>query len=583
MTPWEWSLAVLTVGPVVSCIAAVLLVRQQGERGSAAFLALAGLAGVSACVYGVVAEAPFTLQTSVFFSMVAAFDKFSAIVLLPFVLMVFIAGLTRMRPSTSNNVSSSGSLRAILFALLVMSVTWSVMVTNIVALAMSLMLMLGAMVALAAVDRVPRGTISRWFFVHSAGALAIIAGWFVLSSGALFNDFSTISYIAAQLDEARLAIAFALVLFGASLLANAWACVKAKESFIGMLATPELRATVRVALVVVPVYILLRMLLFVLPPLTAWYAIPVGAIGAIALMCGTMRLKVKTLQSTSSTHLAGLILLALATAVYFQATGAFDAMNAALFSALVMTIGGSLAVAAGEWALEEGRFGAGFALIQRVSVLGLPPSLLFMGQWLLLTTLLSALGSEHRLVAAVMVGTVLLLVKVMWRRAGVAVKETRAMTMTRDGEVMWSPALLLGVSTVGAFFVPWALNQIGAAPLTLAPTAWNAAIVSGDGALRLVIICGLSFGFAGVAWMFRNRAVQDTIVIHGESPSALAETRFTAFRRDIARLARQYLVMPVRAKATVAYQWYESHSHRVVSPAFLFVIVVILLTLVLAV
>lgn len=580
MTPWEWSLVALTIAPVVVCVSAVFLQKPQAERGSAAFLFIAGGGGVVAGLLGAVADAPFTQQTAVFFGMVAAVDKFSSILLLPFALTLAIGALTRW--SVPSQRGENVTLRWCALAALSMCVTGVMMVTNIVALAAALFGMVASLVVLAAVSGATRITITRWAFIHVSGVLSIIAGWFVLSSGALFNDFSTISYIAAELDTARLAIAFALILFGVCLFASAWVCGYTKVSLIRTLAEPMERAIAHVGFAIVPVYVLLRVLLFVLPPLTQWYAFPIVIVGLVAWICAKHRLAHQGFHATMPTHLAGTVLVMIGGAVYFQATGMYEAMNAVLFAAFLAVIGGSLALAAGEWNMRSGAYGSYLALAQSISAVGLPPSLFFVAQWMFVSAMLTNIGTMGRNAAAVVVVVLVLWFKAMWNRGKQAVKELH--TQQPASETHWPPIVLLVATVLGAFATPWALNRIGAAPLASAADTWSAAVISGGNMLRLIVLIGMIAAFTIIIWATRDRSKVDiALEYHEDAPRESAQSRMAAFRRDVARLSRQYLLVSYTMRAERIKQWFEHRAHRVISPGILFMLAVIVLVLIFAV
>lgn len=569
-------MAVVVLGPILVLFALWLLTREQSQTASAALLCLSGASGVLACGYGIVAVEPFFLPTNAFFMMVATFDTFSAMFFFPFALIVAALG---MRFGMQRVSAPRTHVQIIGAALLVIGVTWVMFSTNILGIAAALIVMVCGEACLASFS-------VRAVVLRSIGILSIATGLFILSSGALFNDFSTLAYIAAELDPARLIGAFAAVFFGVTILAGGWPFTRFVSRQMFAMPSKAERALVRAAYVIVPLYILIRTLLFILPPLTLWYAVPVGAIGVLTIR-SAMHFASKQRSCAETTFVvgAGAALFMLSAAMTFQALGLFEAMNVALFATLLHIVGVVIAGGTEEYAPNKGAIER---TVTGIALSALPPSVCFVSIWMFVSGIVVQQSALPRPLALWFVLGTLFLLATYGKRGYAVISDLRS-TLSRvdqPGSFTRDPSFLLlaTASTVGALFIPFIFFIIGAVPLTLGAETWQGAVVSGDGMLSTAILLLSLVVLSGGIWLVRDRTAHMAIqgVAEATSIQAFPETRMIMLRREIYKTAVQHVAAPVREYVQQLRTWHERHAATTMSPILGLMVLTVILTLAIA-
>jgi formate hydrogenlyase subunit 3/multisubunit Na+/H+ antiporter MnhD subunit len=576
MTLWEWSIAATVLGPVLAVIAMWFLAQKQAQAVSAAFFLLTGVAGMIASGYGIVAVEAFVLPTDVFFAMVATFDKFSAMFFFPFAAIVAALGL---RWYGQRETVQRTSLQVIGAAALVAGVTWALLSTNILGLVAALFLVVCGEVCLSSVT-------ARLVVLRSVGVLSIATGFFILSSGALFNDFATLTYIAAELDPTRFISAFSALFLGVVILSGGWPFSRAvcrRESTVPAGAE---RALVRSTYAVVPLYIFIRALLFILPPLTLWFAVSVSVVGVLTILSAThYASQRRAFADTSFVFGAGVALFMLSSAMAFQTLEMFEAMNIALFATLIHIVATVLSGGAEEHAPKTG-------VVERaamhVAILALPPSIIFVSLWMFVSNVAVERGSLPRALAVwFTIGTVFLLAAFV-RRGSAAIADLRSVLVHRDMSTPFtrdfSFILLVALAALGGLFVPFVLSAIGAGPLTVGAEAWHGAVVVRDSMLSvatlLIGLVALSAGF----WLLRDKA--SAVVVHdaAEEPGVVefAESRFAVLRREMYKIAVQRMAVPGLERVKRIQAWHEVRASKPVSPTMGLMLLAVILTLAIA-
>ncbi len=567
-------MAAVVLGPILAVMAMWFLSREQAQMASAVILGLVGVAGVLASGYAVLAPEPFLLPTGIFFAMVATFDKFSAMFFFPFALVLTALGVDWYVRRALVNLSVP---RVFAVALMTIGVTWTLLSTNILGVLAALTILVCGELCF-----VFRGAIHVVW--RATGILAIAIGLFILSSGALFNDFATLAYIAAELDVVRLTSAFASVLFGVSVLSGAWPFTRMLSRQVSAMDSGAERALIRSAFAVIPLYLFIRLILFILPPLTVWFAVPVSVIGVLTILSAThIASKYRVFQETSVMFGAGLSFFMMSGAMAFQALAMYEAMNVALFATILSVIAVVLAGSAEEHMPKEHAFAR---VAGAVASLGLPPSLMFVSVWMFASVMMTVLGALPQPLALWFVIGLLFFFGAMVRRGYDAVAQLRS--MLADGQARstaersFSFLLLTCIATLGALFVPFVLAAIGAGPLTLGAETWNGAVVAGDGLLRLGPLLVGIIGLSTVFWAFRDKTATSSFVVacaEEKETTERAESRATMVFREMRKVFMQHAVTPTLEKIQKFHAWHDAHASKPVSPAFGLMLLTVILTL----
>jgi hypothetical protein len=534
---------------------------------------------------GAVAESPFTLPTNFFYTMTAALDKFSAIFLLPLGFVLLLAG--KMAWMKARNSSDHDGIAQASLALLAIGSTWCLLSGNILGMAAALWVFgLGKAIAIARVHRNAEGqSFVRLVVPVFFGALAITAGLFVASSGALFSDFSTLAYIAAEIDVTHLALSFGLIIIGIVAFADAFGCGTAKKETHPLPATNQ--ALVSVGEMVIPLYVLARLLLFIYPPLTLWHALPVAVVALIGLVVASW--KHNTDRVTTM-----LALLMLAGAMTFQSLTLYEAMNTALFAALITIVGGGISIVGSAVQTQTGQkdrkeSAARTALTLAAS--GLAPSTLFVATWMFTAVLIEQSHAVPMRVAVASAASLAVIVWALWQIIRYGAGKIRSIISAAPHETGSSHERLLmmvvaGVSLVIPFLIPNALLAIGAQPMTNGVGTWLSAVATGGAELRFFVLLALCVGAALFTRVFRTPETGSALVLPGDVtevrlPEAIT-ARWSALCLSVQRLAKRYAVMLTHTGITRVRTWADHHAHATTYVAIILMMVTAVLTLIIA-
>ncbi len=566
MTPFLWCFLVLTAGPVVSLFAVWLLHPSLAHRVANVFLVASGIGGVVASVYQVLAEAPFELSTSVFFGMVASFDKFSALFLLPSVFVVAV--LAFLAWSQIRDEKLPGRVMHSALVLLTIGITWTVLAGNIIGFIAALLVFgVGKALSFIYSGRQEGSRLVMILAPYFLGCLLLAAGLFVASSGALFSPFTSLTYIANELDPTRLMLSFGLIVLGVIAINNSFASKKV------LLAYNELpnfqRALINIGEITLPLYILARLVLFIFPAFSIWYVLPVGIIALLGMM-----------KSVRNNNLAGfyaaLGLLMFVTAMTFQTLALYEAMNAVLFGMIISLIGAGISVTAEAVArssLESDKFEKSAKIVIIAVSLGLLPSCLFIAQWLFGSSILSNALVMPRYIALgllmALVGTLISTWILVYKNVG----RIREIISSNPAIQYLTPVrqIIIGLAAIGAiipFFIPKMLNAIGATPLTNDVDVWQAGLVAGDATLRLGVIALLSIGAAAFVWFFRIPSVDQPLLMAEveaieppPEPSSMSN-KCMVWCSKHTNTVNHKVIMPVQVKIVKIRTWYDGQSDK---------------------
>lgn len=538
MTPFESSLYVAFVSPVVAIIVALFFKKAIASQWNPLLIALAGIGGTVAGAYGAVAETPFTVAVPMFYGMTIALDRFSAIFFLGISIVIAAVGMFAIAYNAKHQNEDVKLRRmGIGTALCVIGAQWVMLSGNIVGFVTAWeVLMLAVFFLILNHKSENSPTVAMQFF---AGALlsstAIIAGFFILSSGALFSDFGTLAYLANQIDPQTLAIGYGLLLFGfaatvAAVPFHAWFAntVSAVPSHIGAL----LRAT----LSGVAFYGFIRCILFILPPLSLWFALPVLIIGALSMIVGALRshaeIDVKRIISAMSVQNFGVVFLMVAGAMAMQSLAQYDAMNVMLFAAFIqMTVN---TIATSGLFLVEGSLPSGSimnlgGLAKRMpkltvatatllaAAVGLPPFATFTSAWMFTTTLGTVFHALETPYAVTAIVLLVLFVLSMIIAVSAALRFFMAVFLgvSRSGsdeavsepsDAALTPIVLLALfALLSGVALPQLLVMMGADPLTSDAGTFMGGIVTAAGTLRMSVVGLVVLVAVIIAWYFRAK------------------------------------------------------------------------------
>ncbi len=534
MTPLENSLYVASVAPVLAIVVSTVLRPAVSARWNAILLALSGIGGVVAGAYGAVAETPFTMAVPMFYGMTIALDRFSAIFFLGISLAIAVAGLCALSQIGKHHDAGNVRMLGILGGLLVVSLQWTLLAGNIIGFVTAWATM---MLAAFLLQRIVRNTAEttglQFLAIAQVSTIAIASGLFVLSSGALFSDFGTLAYVAGQLSVTNLIVAYGLLFLG---FAAAMGAFPFHRGFISAVTHVPAHIAVlfRGGLSGVALYGFIRCILFILPPLSIWYSLPVAVIGALTMLCGAFcALNEKSVQrivAYLSVSSIGLTALMVAGAMAFQALAIYDAMNVMLFAAfiqltinviatsglfLVADVIGSDLHTSGGLAKTLPKFTiTTFVLL--FGTVGFPPSAAFTSIWMAGSTFQAMFSSAPvAAIALLVVGILsifLMIAAILRVIIGVFFGESRGGVDARVSEpsdAQLAPIVLLALLTfVSGFALPQLLVSIGADPLTDSAGTFNGGIVTAFGTLRMGTIGLLVLGIGGVKWYFRDSILE---------------------------------------------------------------------------
>lgn len=593
MTPWEWSMLIAVTAPLGGCLAGLLWSGKRPVQGAAAFFLLGGVAAFFASCFGLISTETFALPTGVFFEVTLAFDKFSAMFLLPFSLIISAVSFEAMRGGEDDASRPRLLARVFASAGVILGFFGVLVTTNVLSLAASLGVILASVVVLAQSESLSSPSIIRWFARRFVGVVALISGLFVLSSGALFNDYATISYIAEQLESGRLIAAWALFIISLVFLADLWPIRSMCVRFAQEIKSPTSRALVTGVTTILPIYIFLRVLLFILPSLTLWFILPVGCLGALTLLRSMHCRSREKLQESTQSFLLGIVTLFLSTAAAFQALQLYDQMNVALFATLIAMIGGSLLLVAHEANREVCVTDRWKHILEHFAIHGMFPSFIFVSVWMMLSVTITSMPLASPIVASLLTIESLLAIAAITWRARIYLQSSRTHLLELRGQKCektcqrFGSWLLIAFSVVGTLWLPWGLDQIGATPLTTLPDAWNAGFVSGDATMSFGVLILVIAIVTLLVWASRNRTVTDRLEVElthdaDEKCLEVRAHRFLDLCRNGLRFVRSRILAPTMALYTKMRTWHDARAQKFFSPYIALLLIVLILTLVIA-
>jgi len=540
MTPFESSLYVALVAPVLALCVSVFFKKGITARWNPILLALSGIGGTVAAAYGAVAETPFTMVLPMFYGMTIALDRFSAIFFLGISIVVAAAGMFAMAYNTKHQ-NDAPRLRkmGIAAAILVIGAQWVMLAGNIIGfIAAWEVMMLAVFFLILNHQTDQKSSVALNFF---SGALlcstAVTAGFFILSSGALFSDFGTLAYLAGQADPQILAIGYGLLLFGfAATVAIApfhrWFSntISAVPSHIG--------ALIRASFSGVAFYGFIRCILFILPPLSLWYTLPLFIVGALSMFIGAFKshgeVDVKRIISAMSLQNFGVVFLMLGGAMALQALTQYDAMNVMLFAAFIQMTVSTIATSGllfvrnviskdsetisdlGGLAKRMPKLTAATAILLAAAV-GLPPFASFTSAWMFATTLGTVFHALETPYAVTAIVILVLFVLSMIIAISAALRFFMAVflgtsrsssdeTVSEPSDAALTPIVILALLTLlSGFALPQLLVMMGADPLTSDAGTFMGGVVTAAGTLRMSIIGLVILAIIIVKWYFRSK------------------------------------------------------------------------------
>ncbi len=538
MTPFESSLYVALVAPVLALVVSVFFKKGVAARWNPILIALSGIGGTVAGAYGAVAEAPFTMVVPMFYGMSIALDRFSAIFFLGISIVVAAAGMFAVAYSAKNHEDST-KLRnmGIATAAFVIGAQWVMLAGNIIGFIAAWEVMMLAVFFLVLNHGASAKPPVALRFIGGAllCSATLTAGFFLLSSGALFSDFGTLAYLAGQVSPQNLAIGYGLLLFGFAATAAAvpfhrWfvETVSAVPSHIG--------ALVRASLSGVAFYGFIRCMLFILPPLSLWFTLPLFIVGLLSMVVGAVtshnEVNIKRIVSAMSVQNFGVVLLMVASAMALQALTQYDAMNVMLFAAFIqMTVN---TIATSGLLLVEGALPSesimnlgGLAkrmpkltvatVILLAAAVGLPPFATFTSAWMLTTTLGTVFHALETPFAITAIVLLVLFVLSMIIAISAALRFFMAVFLgtSRSGsdeivsepsDAALTPIVLLALfALLSGFALPQLLVMMGADPLTDAAGTFMGGVITAAGVLRMSQV-GIAIAvIIAIAWYFRMK------------------------------------------------------------------------------
>jgi len=349
------------------------------------------------------------------------------------------------------------------------------------------------------------------------------------------------------------------------------------------------RALVRAVYFVASLYVFIRMLLFILPPLNLWYAVAVSVVGMLTVFSATrFASKHRAFSEMFFVSSTGVALLMIGVTMAFQALTLYEGMNVALFATIVFVIGTALAGAVQDIAPQRNALGA---VAASIATLPLPPSMMFVSVWMFVSVTIGSLSALPQPLALWFAIATLFMLGAMVQRGCAAVMHIRTVLAAEHngaGEERNIPFLILvTVSLVGGFFVPYALLSIGAAPLTIGAETWLGGVVAADGMLRLgVLMAGVAV-FSGAFWLARDKtALVPSLESPEMSPTVDDEktqgARGAMLWRDVRKAVLQNIMVPLTEKFRACTAWHDSHAAKPISPALGFMLFVVILTLAIA-
>jgi hydrogenase-4 component B len=367
----------------------------------------------------------------------------------------------------------------------------------------------------------------------------VVASFFIVARESGSTEFAAMQGGELSADLASLAFAFAVVGFGtkAGLIPlHVW-LPRAHP-----VAPSHVSALMSAAMVTTGLYGLTRVALVFLAPGELWWGIALMSIGGVSAVLGIlyalMERDMKRILAYSTVENVGVIAIALGAAIALQAesqdalAGAaltaaiLHSMNHAWYKTLLFLSAGSIQRAA--HTLNIDRLGGlarvmpatgAATIVASLAIAALPPFNGFVGEWLLLRTLVStgagSGGDALRLASLLAVGalalTAGLAVACFIRLAGIALL---GMARTHEAAAAAEPAPIMGgvlallatgclvTGIAGAWIVRW-LQSVPESALGTTPVREDSGrmVLAAGGSFSPVLIAFLLFAFAPVPWL----------------------------------------------------------------------------------
>lgn len=546
MTPFENTLYVAMVAPVLALVVSLFrstpafqwivpqMFRPMSRFGtSSLLLALSGISGVIAGAYGALSEAPFTMSIPMFYGMTIALDRFSAIFFLGISIVIAAAGLYALAYGAKHqgNIAHLKNL-GIFSALFVIGAQWVLISGNIIGFIAAWAVM-SLSVYFFILIQVQPAIAHRFLAISQFAVGSLTAGFFLLSAGALFSDFGTLAYLAGQIDSTQLVVGYGLLLFGFASTIGLFPFHRWYRDVLAVVPA-HIAALLRGVLSGVALYGFVRCILFILPPLSIWFALPVALLGVLTIICGAVcSMNEKNIQrifANIGLYNLGLAALMVSGAMAFQTVAVYDAMNVMLFAAFVQivvsAIAGSGLFLVGDVVGSNIDRSGGFAIampklslaafILLLCAIGLPPFATFTSAWMFAGTLGTAfqgLSLPLAVICIVILVTFILcallsIVAIGRVIIGVFLGSSRLESdavVTEATDAQLTPiALLALVALVSGFALPQLFIAIGADPLTDAAGTFNGGIVTAAGTLRTGTVGVVTIAIVLIAWYFRS-------------------------------------------------------------------------------
>ncbi|HRH32119.1 MAG TPA: proton-conducting transporter membrane subunit [bacterium] len=350
------SLSTLAIGLVVSVLGTLvagllaLVPHAYAHKASNVMLALSAIVGtvvgvILATGNGVTLALPEALYPvaadgvthtwPLFYNMVFGLDRFSAIFYsIVSVVTVFVAiyAIPYLEQQAHHyNIRSVN----VLTALFVFGLQGVILSTNIIGFMTfwEIMSIVSFFLVLADGSLASRKSAFLYLIMTHLGAGAIMAGFFLLSGGALLSDFSVLAVVTGQLSQMTFYVALGLLLVGFGSKAglvpfHVWLPEAYGETPISAL------ALMAGAGITIPLYGFLRVLLFMVPGVPLWFSLTVLTLGALSAVVGVLYAVVerdmKRLLAYSSIENMGLIFAMIGVALLAGQEGSADLTQAAL-------------------------------------------------------------------------------------------------------------------------------------------------------------------------------------------------------------------------------------------------------------
>lgn len=532
MTLYELCFAIALGAPMVAIIVSLVLNRPDTSKWNSWLLAASGVAGIIAAGSAAISEEPISQALPLFYGMTIAIDRFSAIFFISFSLILATIGVfsSAIGPKLKGIVNLR--ILGIFTALFVIGAQWTFLAGNIIGFLAAWSTMIIATFALVLTDSSKAGTRSalRYLAIALVGLGALTAGFFLLTTGALFSDFGTLGYLASQIDSTTFAIAFGFLLTG----------------FISMTSIAPSRAPSTVSALIfgsttsIALYGFVRCILFIFPSLDSfWFTLPVLLIGAIAALGGGItalrQTDIKKMVAFMSISSLGIALMMMGCAMAFQSHALYEAMNVALFSMFIFVTAQTLTISG--LFLASGLIGSilhtrdmnamgglmksapKFSIATLLLVIagaGIPLTTAFTSHWMLLTTLFSAPHPTGRYILGIglvvaILGASMILVTITLTKffskvfLGESKTEEGTVSIIEPEQTLLLPVAALGaLSIAGSFALPQILDSIGAGPLTDIPGTFLGGIISTTLVLRPVVLVLVIAGCLLVTWLLKR-------------------------------------------------------------------------------